>query len=90
MKFGGIMQSSSGELLADRKFPKNPSWPPAPKRQFSGFVQRKGYLLLQFESDLSQTWYTCSVGYAPQNNLAGFFNFCLERLLVAILSKIGF
>ncbi len=44
------------------KFPKNPRWPPAPRRQFCDFVQRKGYLLLQFESDLSETWYTCSLG----------------------------
>ncbi len=90
MKFGGMMQSGSGKLLAVRKFPKNPRWPPARRRQFCDFVQWKGYLLLQFELDLLETWYTCSLDEGARCMFGGFFNFRLECHQVAFLSKIRF
>ncbi len=34
MKFGGIVDSGSGELLTFEKIPKNQRWPPAPRRPF--------------------------------------------------------
>ncbi len=34
MKCGGIVDSASGELLTFEKIPKNPRWPPAPRRPF--------------------------------------------------------
>ncbi len=61
LKFGGIADSGSGQLLAVEKFPKNPRWPPAHRGPFCVFVQRKVYLL-QFALNLLETWYTCSLG----------------------------
>ncbi len=50
----------------------------------------KVYLLLQFLSDLLETWYTCVLGEGARCAFGGFFDFRLERHLVAILFKIRF
>ncbi len=90
MKFGGIVDSGSEELLTFEKIPKNPRWPQAPRRPFSVNFFFKAHLLLQFESDLPETWYTCSLGEGARRLVCGFFYFRLERHQMAFLSKIRF
>ncbi len=56
----------------------------------TGLLFFKVYLLLQFEWDLLETWYTCSLDEGARCAFGGFFNFWLECHQVAFLSKIRF
>ncbi len=64
MKFGGIVDSGRGQLLAISKFPKNPRWPPAPGAPFlpmltDGEIYRCRFLGHRI-TEYNQIWSVCA------------------------------